>query len=267
MRSWGEKIKAVPWRKVGLGFLVFALVVLSFLGGYLAMNWYLGKKAAKPEAVDQYAGWQTYESKSYNFTLRYPQDWKAEEVKPTFILFSPQVSEEEENPQEYILLRIASNKTRGKTLCEEDQSKCSFHTNGIFGERTTTPETESVFFAHGENDFLLTLFKYKTDPGIITNYITVFEEMAESFRFVSEVITSCEKDADCALGIRLDKCCTCAEAFTTSEIEANLTIAPFEVGKDYSKEKTVSCTGIYCSPCPTPPSGAVCVSTRCRVTE
>lgn len=299
-----ERFGEIPWRKAGLGFLVFGLMVIFFFGGYLSVNWYLRASEDETKIERKYADWQVYKlcllgsaraepSKSeICFGLRYPKDWEAKEVKPEFTIFKPQVVEspdtaqdKEEPAKEYISLTITSNKYRGKTLCEEDQSQCSFHTDGIFGERITTSEAEIIFFARGENDFTLTLYKYDSAAEVVEgynpseakglrrqgesrdSYITVFEEMAKSFRFTSEVTSACEKDTDCALGIRLDQCCACAEAFTTSEIEANPTIAPFEVGKDYSGEKVVDCTNVYCSPCPTPPSGAVCVSNRCQVKE
>ena len=267
---------------------------LSFLGGYLSLDWYLQASGRGTESESKYADWQVYRSETYGFGLRYPNDWEAKEVKPEFTVFKPQSDEssdsaqgkEEENaPSEYISLMVASNKNRGKTLCEEDQSKCSFHTNGIFGERTTTSEIESVFFSHGENDFAITLHRYDSAAEAIEgynpseaeglrgrgesqdSYIIILEEMAESFRFTSQVTTACEKDTDCTLGIRLDKCCSCAEAFTKREVEANSAITPFEAEKDYSGEKMVDCSSVYCSPCPDPPSGAVCVSNRCQVEE
>jgi len=267
MEKLREKFKAVPWRKIGWGLLVFGLMVLSFLGGYLAMNWYLQVSKPKSRIGQEYADWKVYKSKTYGFGLRYPKDWEAKEIKPRFIIFRPQPIEGSKRPSEYVNLVLTSNKKRGKTLCEEDQSKCSFYTNGLFGERATTPEIESVFFAHGEDDFTLTLYKYDSPAEVIENYITIFEGMAESFRFTSQVTNGCEKDGDCILGIRLDECCSCAEAFSKSEVEANVTIAAFEADKEYSKEKVADCSSIVCDPCPPPPSGAVCVSNRCQMEE
>jgi len=251
-------------------------MLLSFLAGYFSLDWYLQASGRGTESESKYADWQVYKSETYGFGLRYPNDWEAKEVKPEFTVFEPQSDEsfdsaqdkEEENaPSEYISLTVASNKNRGKTLCEEDQSKCSFHTNGIFGERITTSEIESVFFSHGENDFTITLHKYDSAAEVIEGYIVILEEMAESFRFTSQVTTACEKDTDCTSGIRLDKCCSCAEAFTKSEVEANSAITPFEADKDYSGEKVVACSSSYCSPCSTPPSGVACISNRCRAKE
>lgn len=265
-----ERFKAIPWRKTGLGLFVFVLMVLAFLGGHLSMDWYLrASESADWQVMNQnkFGSWQVYKNETYGFGLRYPKDWEAEEVKPGFIVFKPQVAEGGEPVKEYISLAVTSNKNRGKTVCEEDQSQCSFHTNGIFGERITTPETEIVFFAHGENDLTLTLYRYDSSDEVWEGYVTIFEEMAKSFRFTSEVTSACEKDTDCALGIRLDQCCACAEAFTKSEVGVNPAIAPFEKDKDYSGEKLVDCTSVYCSPCPTPPSGAVCVLNRCKAKE
>lgn len=273
-----EKLRAVPWRKARSGVLVFILMALFFFGGYSTVSWYSQAAEAEPSVTrNKYKDWEVYKNETYGFGLRFPKDWEAKEVKTGFVIFNPQKKEgpllpeategKEKAVKEYVSLTIASNKTRGKTLCEEDQSKCSFHTNGIFGERTTTPEIESVFFAHGEDDFTITLFKFSDSAEEAESYVAIFEEMTQSFRFTSQVTTACEQDSDCALGIRLDECCACAEAFTVSEIEANPAIVTFEVEKDYSGEKMVDCSSVYCSPCPSPPSEAVCVSNRCRIKE
>lgn len=267
MEKLREKFKTIPWRKIGWGLLVFGLMVLSFVGGYLAMNWYLQISKPKSRIGQEYADWKVYKNKTYGFGLRYPKDWEVKEVQPRFIIFRPQPVEGSKRPSEYIDLVLTSNQKRGKTLCEEDQSKCSFYTNGILGERISTPETEGVFFAHGEDDLTLTLYKYDSPAEIIENYITVFEGMAESLRFTSQVTAACEKDEDCVLGIRLDECCSCVEAFNKSEVEANVTIAAFEADKDYSGEKIANCSSVVCDPCPSPPSEVVCVSNRCRSKE
>lgn len=283
-QKWVQRIKAIPWRKIGFGLFVFVLMVLAFLGGHFSIDWYLA--AREPGLVEEwkYADWQVYKNETYGFGLRHLKDWEVTEVKPEFVIFKPSSAESSDSVQdreekkaikEYVSLTITSNKLRGsteftlkgKTLCEEDQSKCSFHTNGIFGERITTPEAEIVFFAYGENDFTLTLHRYDSSDEVWEDYVAIFEEMAGSFRFVNEVTANCEKDADCTLGIRLDKCCSCAEAFTKDAVEASLAITSFEADKDYSGERLVDCSAVYCSPCPDPPSGAICVSSRCRVKE
>ncbi|NIT03468.1 hypothetical protein GTO10_00805 [Candidatus Saccharibacteria bacterium] len=91
--------------------------------------------------------------------------------------------------------------------------------------------------------------------------------MAGSTRFTSEITNGCEKNADCVLGIRLDQCCSCAQTFSKSEVEANVTITAFEEGKDYSAQKMLDCSAVVCEPCPTTPSGVVCISNRCQIGE
>jgi hypothetical protein len=287
-----EKLRRIPWKKIAAGLGITALAVLFFVGGHLLMNWYLQRGSGTSKS--EYADWQAYSSGAYGFGFRYPNDWEMVEASPAFIVFKPKADtssdavtgedggeteeaeggeEAVEEIKEYISLAIASNESRAKTSCEGDQSLCSFYANGIFGERTSTPETETVFFSHGEEDFTLTLYRYpSTSSGQASDerwqgYVEIFEEMAASFRFTTQTTLACEEDGDCALGIRLDECCTCAEAFTSSEIEANAAIAPYEEGKDYSGEKAIDCTGIYCSACASEPSGAVCVSNRCQIEE
>lgn len=275
MSKLGEKIREIPWRKIGLGLGLLTLVALFFLGGYLLMNWYLQGRSGT-DSKSEYADWQAYSNEAYGFGLRYPEDWEVTEANPTFIIFEPGAGEEEEmgeaggteeEVKEYVSLVVASNDGRAKTACEEDQSQCSFHANGIFGDRTSTPEMEIVFFSHGESDFSLTLFRYDSSDEAWAGYKALFEEMATSFRFTTQTTLSCEEDGDCALGIRLDKCCVCAEAFTASEIEASTAIAPYETGKDYSGERAIDCTSVYCSACPAEPSGVICVSNRCQIKE
>ena len=74
----------------------------------------------------------------------------------------------------------------------------------------------------------------------------------------------CESDSDCALGLRLDKCCPCPEAFAISEINADPNIVIYEEGKDYSDLIKVDCKNVQCAPCPPIHQiKAVCRNKRC----
>lgn len=171
----------VPWRKIGRAALfVFATLIVAGLGYLAVWAWqrYL-PFSSEPESLLT-ESWQVYKSETYGLGLRYPTDWEATEVKPELIVFKPQSVEGEEGPSEYMDLAVESNENRGITACEEDQIKCSFHTNGIFGERIATPEAEIVFFSHGDNDFTVTLYKYDQ-----TDLLAIFEEMVDSLRFVT----------------------------------------------------------------------------------
>lgn len=285
MGKLSEKLRRIPWKKLGLGLIVFGLMMLSFIGGHLLANWYFRAQEFGSALGQKYADWRVYklcllgaaqaepsESESC-LGLRYPDGWEVNEVSPLLIVFRPESGleegeDEEGLPKEHISLVTTPSGNRGKTACEEDQNQCSFHANGIFGDRVTTPETETIFSAHGADDFTFTLYRYDVSDEVWESYVAIFEEMGASLRFISQAAISCEEDADCALGIRLDECCSCPKAFATSEIETNSTIAAYEVGKDYLSEKTIDCSSVYCSLCPDPdPAGAVCISSRCQIKE
>ncbi len=274
-----RRFGAISWRKVGLAFLLLGLAVILFLGGYLVGNWCFGEEEVGILHPAAFSDQRVYKNELYGLGLRYPKDWEAEEVTASLITFTPPAASTEgagegstdQEPatpaREYISLTVSSNALRGKTACEEDQAQCSFYANGIYGARTSTPETESIFFSRGTNDFLFSLFRYECSDEEWTDYITIFEEMADSLRFTDDAGTACAKDEDCALGIHLDECCSCPEAFSASEIESNANIVAYESGKDYSSERTVNCSSVYCSVCPTEPSGVSCASNRCQAKE
>ncbi|GEM_PF-142686 len=58
---------------------------------------------------------------------------------------------------------------------------------------------------------------------------------------------TCSKDSDCALGLRLDTCCSCPGVYSKEEIKANPNIVEYEYGKDYSGLKTFYCKNILCN--------------------
>lgn len=175
--------RKIPWRKLGLGLLFLLATAAVFAAGALAvplLQRYLpGSFLLGP---DPYENWLVYRSETYGLGLRYPVNWEAEEVKPSFVVFHQKPAQEGGAlPKDYLSLAVASNAARGQTVCEKDQSKCSFYANGIYGERITTPESEIIFFAKGENDFTLTWHKYGE-----ADFTEIFTEMGKSLRFVTE---------------------------------------------------------------------------------
>jgi hypothetical protein len=120
--------------------------------------------------------------------LRYPDSWEAEEVNPSFVVFHQAAQTEGEIlPEDYVSLVVSPSTGREPTACEQDQSACSFYANGIYGDRITTPESESVFFTKEGNDFTLTWSKYGE-----ADYAAIFEEMGKSLRFVTPESTDVE---------------------------------------------------------------------------
>jgi len=169
----------IPFRKIGRGLLfVLATVLLGgagYAGAYFVDD-YLGRETVEYQKSNS----QVYKSEVYNLGMRYPLDWEVEEIKPTLVVFTPVVEEGSAQPKEHLSLRVASNAARGATACETDQTACSFHANGIFGERITTPDEESVFFSKNGEDFTLTLHKYGEN-----DFSDVFDNVIESLRFTS----------------------------------------------------------------------------------
>ena len=188
-----KKIK-IPFRKIGLGFLFVLATALLAVAGYLGTYFlkdYLGRK---PEQYRE-SNSQVYKSETYNLGMRYPVDWDSQEIKPALVIFTPVVEEGETPPKEYLSLRAASSAQRPATACEQDPAECSFHANGIFGDRITTPDGESVFFTKNGSDFTVALHRY---GGIAESrytddyFTTVFEGLTESLRFTS----AAEKEED-----------------------------------------------------------------------
>jgi hypothetical protein len=259
-----EKLRSLPFRKIGKAIAILFLAGALFVGGYFAVSWYFWMEQSSP--VERLYGEQAvYKSASYGFGVRYPESWQVTEVKPRIILFSPG-EEEGKTPRDYISLVVSSNKGRPKTACEKKLSKCSFYAGGIVGEKSTSPEEEIVSFAYGDKDFTITLHKYSSSLEKVAQYQAIFEELAESFRFTSEVTAFCEATEDCALGIRLDRCCSCAEAYSQDEIKRNRLLSLFDPIKDYSQERFLDCSSESCSSC-RPPGEVACGSNRCRLVE
>jgi len=62
----------------------------------------------------------------------------------------------------------------------DDRANRPDHANGIFGDRSSTPEQEVIFFSKDGNDFILTWFEYGE-----VDYASIFEEMGKSLRFTT----------------------------------------------------------------------------------
>ncbi|NIT03739.1 hypothetical protein GTO10_02285 [Candidatus Saccharibacteria bacterium] len=175
-------LKKFSFKKIGLIALFVVGTVAAFGVGYAAsLLWERVVTLSFEETPKiSYEGWQVYKNETYGLGLRYPIDWEVQEVDSGFVVFRPKVEEGSTPPKEYVDLKVSSNENRGVTACEADQSSCSFHTNGIFGERISTPEAEIIFFSQGENDFTLSLFKYGE-----ADFLEIFEAMGDSLRFVT----------------------------------------------------------------------------------
>lgn len=189
-----KKVKAKPkrritWKKVGLGFLFGLITLAVFAAGYFAtVLWQRYFPSSFLTGPNPYENWQVYRSETYDVGLRYPDSWEVEEVNPSFVVFRQKSQMEGEVlPKDYVDLTVASNALRGKTACEEDQKKCSFHANDIFGDRIITPESEAIFFSKGGNDFTLTWAKYGE-----ADYTAIFKEMGKSLRFVTPESTDAQ---------------------------------------------------------------------------
>ncbi|OGC59538.1 hypothetical protein A2890_01010 [candidate division WWE3 bacterium RIFCSPLOWO2_01_FULL_53_14] len=174
--------RKLTWRKAGLAFLFVLVSAAVFASGYLAVIlWQRYFPDSFLTGPNPYENWLVYRSEAYELGLRYPDNWEVEEVNSDFAVFRQKAQTEGEVlPKDYVSLTMAANALRGKTACENDQSACSFHANGIFGDRITTPESETIFFSKGENDFTLAWAKYGE-----ASYAAIFEEMGKSLRFIT----------------------------------------------------------------------------------
>lgn len=185
-----RRLRNLPWRKIGLGFLLILTTAVVFgIGYFTVFLWERYSTSGSSESIST-ENWEVYKSEAYGLGLKYPADWEAEEIKSSLVIFRLEVGEGEDAPREYISLVVASNTKRGETSCEKDQTKCSFYANGIFGERISTPESEIIFFAQGNNDFTLTLFKYEGP-----DFTSIFEQIGESIRFVNASKENTDGDA------------------------------------------------------------------------
>ena len=174
--------RRINWRKIGLGFLFVLATAAALAVGYLAVIlWQHYLPGSFLTGPNLYENWRVYRSETYALGLRYPENWEASEVDPSLVIFKPAVAEGETPLKDYVSLRVSSDKNRGETACEKDHNACSFFANDIYGERITTPESETIFFAKGENDFFLTWSKYSE-----ADFAVIFEEIGKSLRFVTE---------------------------------------------------------------------------------
>ncbi|MEX0887994.1 MAG: hypothetical protein WDZ67_01310 [Patescibacteria group bacterium] len=186
--------RRINWRKIGLGFVLFLATLAVFAAGYLAVIlWQKYFPDSFLTGPDPYENWQVYRSETHSLGLRYSDSWEAGEVNANFVVFRQKAQAEGEVlPKDYVSLAVISNANRGKTACENDQSACSFFANDIYGDRIITPESETIFFSKGENDFTLTWWKYGEDGA---SYASIFEEMGKSLRFVTEETPESENEA------------------------------------------------------------------------
>lgn len=173
--------RVINWRKIGLGFLFFLATVAALALGYLAVFlWQYYFPGSFLTGPNPYENWQVYRSETYLLGLRYPENWEITEVSKDLMVFRPVAVEGQTSPKDYVSLRVSSNKNRAQTACEKDQSACSFLVNDIYGERILTPESETIFFSKGKNDFSLTWSKYGE-----ADFAAIFEEMGKSLRFTA----------------------------------------------------------------------------------
>ncbi len=173
--------RGVNWRKVGLGFLFFLATITALALGYLAVvfwqHYFPGSFLTGP---NPYENWQVYRNETYLLGLRYPENWEASEVSKDLVVFRPIAFEGQTSPKDYVNLRVSLKKNRPQTACEKDQFACSFFANDIYGERILTPESETISFSKGEDDFSLTWSKYGE-----ADFVAIFEEMGKSLRFIT----------------------------------------------------------------------------------
>uniref|UniRef100_A0A831Z0P3 Uncharacterized protein n=1 Tax=candidate division WWE3 bacterium TaxID=2053526 RepID=A0A831Z0P3_UNCKA len=169
-----------PWRKVGRGILFLVLSVGAFSLGYFgvwAWQSYFPPRLGDSEPP---ADWQVFKSEPYLLGFRYPADWEAQTVSASFVVLRPRALEGVTLPKDYISFFIAPTGSRAQTPCENDQAACSFYANGIFGDRFSSPEEETIFFAQAGNDFTLKWHRYGE-----ADFTEVFNEISASFRFTT----------------------------------------------------------------------------------
>lgn len=174
--------RRINWRKVGLGSIFTLATATAFAGGYFGVwAWQYNFPGSFLTGPNPYENWLVYRSETYGLGLRYPDNWEATEVKPSYVVFRQKAQTEGEVlPKDYLNLTVASNAKRGKTACEENKSKCSFYANGIYGDRSSTPNQEVIFFSQDGKDFTLIWNKY----GVV-DYAVIFEDIGKSLRFTT----------------------------------------------------------------------------------
>lgn len=80
---------------------------------------------------------------------------------------------------------------------------------------------------------------------------------------VSTTLKQCESDGDCALAIRLDRCCSCPEAIDRYAIKKDKNLREYILGKNYSDEIRLDCQKFNCAPCALGEK-AICQEGRCQ---
>lgn len=73
----------------------------------------------------------------------------------------------------------------------------------------------------------------------------------------------CRAPSDCALGLRIDQCCTCPEAVTFAQLEADPSLVLYEYGRDYRPLQPQTCSDAVCGPCPPLTEGLYCTDGVC----
>ena len=74
----------------------------------------------------------------------------------------------------------------------------------------------------------------------------------------------CQEKRDCVLGIRIDECCNCPNAYLKEEIEKEPGLVVWEPKKDYRFLKPRSCREVYCPACSFYEKAYCCSGGVCR---
>jgi hypothetical protein len=77
----------------------------------------------------------------------------------------------------------------------------------------------------------------------------------------------CEQNEDCALAIRLDRCCSCPKAISRQALGKDENLVEYELERDYSEEIKVDCQDVACEPCGLFPPKTACLNGICTLLQ
>jgi hypothetical protein len=74
----------------------------------------------------------------------------------------------------------------------------------------------------------------------------------------------CVADSECALGIRINVCCSCPEVTTRARLGHASGMVDYDRAREFGSSRPFFCKWADCSPCLLPPAGAFCIEGRCQ---
>ncbi|HEC65770.1 MAG TPA: hypothetical protein ENI23_10770 [bacterium] len=224
---------------------------------------------------DPTANWETYTNQEYQYSLKYPPEWKLDtsSSQSTYLTINEgplkeitrgedtqvMVPIEPRDPEKYARITISDTGTSAKTVQEiasewrgepvESTTVGEHEAAKVLQQPATNGEplvegsyTLSIFVKNNKGTILL----LQLETANLTKYEPIFDQILSTFEFNDQDELSRE---DTVIGIQTNTCCSCPREIPASQIGIDSWVT-YEAGKDYSSMTPTHCDEVQCAPCP-----------------